>query len=284
MQTIAPTQIDQKTRLGVVALTVANLERSLDYYTHKLGLQTHQQIDNRVHLGAGEVDLLILQEAPDLEPHPPRTGLYHYAILLPTRAALAQFVKHLSDEKIPVHGAADHYVSEAIYMEDPDGHGIEVYADRPREQWVMKNGTYDIGTIALNIGDLMTAYPNQDWQGMPAGATMGHVHLHAIKPQEAEAFYREVLGIDLILNYHNMMRFMSAGGYHHHVAIQSANAPNQEHHLGLRYYTVIVSNQAEFDAVQMRLKAAAVPFETQADGSLRFADPSNNGILLRIDT
>jgi len=208
------------TRLGVVRLQIANLTRSLAYYERVLGFRTLRRTEGIAVLGTvdGETPIIELHERPGANPHPRRgqLGLFHFAILLPDRASLGRFVSHLSE--IGAHaGMSDHLVSEALYLTDPDGLGIEVYADRPRSQWTYDGRELSMSTLPLDVQDLVAAGGTQRWTGMPNGTTMGHVHLHVGDLDEAAAFYHEALGFDKVVWGYPGALFMSAGGYHHHL-------------------------------------------------------------------
>jgi len=208
------------TVLGTVRLQVADLARSLAYYERVLGMRVLDRGNGVARLGAAEAStpLLELHERPGAAPVPRRgrLGLYHFAILLPDRPALGRFVRHLSDigERA---GMSDHFVSEAIYLTDPDGLGIEVYADRPRSAWRQEDGQLVMTTVALELDDLLESAGGSGWTGMPAGSVVGHVHLFVGDLEPAAAFYHVGLGLDkTVWNYPGAL-FLSAGGYHHHV-------------------------------------------------------------------
>jgi Predicted ring-cleavage extradiol dioxygenase len=207
------------TSLGTVRLQVADLARSVAYYEGVLGLRVLDRGQTVARLGAAEArtPLLELHERQGVAPVPRRgrLGLYHFAILLPDRSALGRFVRHLSDigERA---GMSDHFVSEAIYLTDPDGLGIEVYADRPRSAWRHADGQLVMTTVALDVNDL-TASAGGPWTGMPAGTVIGHVHLFVDDLERSAAFYHTGLGLDkTVWNYPGAL-FLAAGGYHHHV-------------------------------------------------------------------
>ncbi len=164
-----------------------------------------QQDEAGAWLGASvDEPLLRLGTFPDAVSRPPRTtGLYHFAILLPRRADLAVALRHLTGTGYPLQGTSDHLVSEALYLADPDGNGIEIYADRPRDQWPYRNGSLEMATIPLNVGNLMQEADSIDepWQALPAASRMGHVHLHVGDLAEAERFYCDLLGFERMMRY-----------------------------------------------------------------------------------
>ncbi len=218
-------------RLGAVRLEIADLDRSVDYYERVIGLRTIDRAGARATLGVnGNDPILELNEVKNASPHPynRRLGLYHFAILLPARKTLAEFVTHLGAINAYA-GQADHYVSEAFYLRDPDGLGIEVYADRPRSEWPVKNGQLAMGLDPVNMDSLLKEAGNAKWTGMPSGTAIGHVHLHVGDLNEGEKFFHRALGMDITATLPSAL-FMSAGGYHHHLGTNtwSGNAPRPE--------------------------------------------------------
>lgn len=220
-------RLPDATTVGHVHLQVSDLGRSLDYYETVLGLHRHTRAEGTALLGAADGRLLVvLHEKPGIRPAPRRGayGLYHFAILLPDRASLGRFSAHLNRLNVPV-GMADHLVSEALYLTDPDGLGIEVYADRPRTSWKFR-GTGPGAELAmtsdpLDIQSVIAAGGHVPWNGMPEGTTMGHLHLHVGSLEAAEAFYHRELGFDKTVWSYPGALFLSAGGYHHHLAVNT---------------------------------------------------------------
>jgi len=213
-------RLPDATHVGRVRLQVADLQRSIDYYERVLGFRTVDRIDGAATLTAQDDDrpLVELREKRGIAPAPRRGayGLYHFAILLPSRADLGRFVSHIASFGIRL-GAADHWVSEAIYLTDPDGLGIEVYADRPRDQWQVRGREIAMSTDPLDIESVVSAGGGGEWTGAPAGTTIGHVHLHVGNLEEGEAFYHAALGLDKVVWGYPGALFLSAGGYHHHL-------------------------------------------------------------------
>jgi catechol 2,3-dioxygenase len=211
--------------MGPVHLSVSDLARSLDYYENTIGLPVRGRDDGRVSLG-GDEDLLVLVEEPGARSARGHTGLFHFALLVPERADLARWLAHAARDRVPLTGASDHVVSEALYLRDPDEHGIEIYADRPREQWEGRVAER-MTTLPLDLEDLLTE-DDGAFEGLPAGTVMGHVHLCVRAMPETVAFYRDALGFDLVAAIGDQAAFLSAGGYHHHVGAntwESAGAP-----------------------------------------------------------
>ncbi len=211
-------------RLGQVLLQISDMERSLAYYQGVLGLRVLNRVGSVATLGAMGSDkpLVELREVAGTEAvgRHARLGLYHYAILLPTRAALGSFIQHLSAIGAEA-GASDHLVSEAVYLRDPDELGIEVYADRPRERWSVEAQQLRMATDPLDVADLVRAANGASWTGMPEGTVMGHVHLHVGDIDRATAFYHAALGLDKVVWQYPGALFMSAGGYHHHLGVNT---------------------------------------------------------------
>src|SRR3954463_8146517 len=191
------------TRMGSVHLTVSNIGRSLDYYERVVGLQVHDRSNGNARLGAGGEDLLVLHEQPGAEPAPRNTGLFHFALLLPSRHDLARWLRRAVQQEVRFEGMSDHLVSEAIYLRDPDWHGIEIYRDRPRAEWERDGEFVRMATIPLDIPGVMTALDDEEpaFERMPTGTTMGHVHLQVADIPSAEQFYTEVLGFDVQARY-----------------------------------------------------------------------------------
>ena len=226
-------RLPDATRIGRVRLQIAALARSLRYYEEVLGLRVIERTATVATLGAHGDDrpLVELHELPGARPVPRRgrLGLYHFAILLPDRAALGRFIEHLA--RLGVYaGMSDHLVSEAIYLSDPDGLGIEVYADRSRSAWRVEGGQLSMSTEALDVDDVVRSAGGEPWTGMPSGTTIGHVHLYVSDIAEASAFYHEALGFDKMVWSYPGALFLSAGGYHHHLGTNTwaAHAPRAE--------------------------------------------------------
>ena len=282
-QTIAPA-----TMVGEVQLVVSDLERSVTFYQNALGFRVLDRQEGRAVLGAGSRRLLTLVEQPGAKPAPRTTGLYHFAVLLPDRRSLARLLYHMADTEVPVQGASDHGVSEALYLSDPDSNGIELYRDRDPEEWPQDEaGKMEMGTEALDIDDLVMELQDglTPWEGLPDGTRIGHVHLRVRNIPEAEAFYAGVLGFQLTQRYGTGASFVSAGGYHHHVGFntwQSAGAPPPPPNAtGLRWFELLLPDTTALEAVRARLSAAGIMVDAQDEGVL-VRDPSGNGILFRV--
>jgi catechol 2,3-dioxygenase len=280
-------EIAERTTVGPVHLTVADLARSLDYYRGVIGLDVRERSNGRAALGTSERELLVLVEDAGARPAYGYTGLYHFALLLPERVELARWLAHAGRDGVPLVGLSDHYVSEAIYLTDPDGHGIEIYWDRPREIW--EGQVFDrLTTLPLDVGNLLAELPepeSEPFEKLPEGTVMGHVHLKVASIAEALAFYRDVLGFDLMAQLGEQAAFLSAGGYHHHIGAntwESAGAsPAPEGTAALRHATIVLPDSAERDRVINRLEQAGYAVEDRADGP-RVRDPSGNVVVLDV--
>ena len=211
-------RLPDATRIGAVHLQVADLGRSLDYYQGVLGMRVLEHGAEGAALGPHDADrtLVRLSERGGARPARGEFGLYHFAILLPDRAALGRFVGHLLHLGVRP-GMADHLVSEALYLTDPDGLGIEVYADRPRDSWKHQGRELAMATDPLDVRGLVAAGGDGPWTGMPDGTTMGHIHLHVGDLTHAEAYYHAALGFDKMVWSYPGALFLAAGGYHHHL-------------------------------------------------------------------
>jgi catechol 2,3-dioxygenase len=273
--------------MGPVHLTVADLERSLTYYGETVGLTVLSRTTGQVSLGAGERELLVLVEEPGAFPGAGHTGLYHFALLVPQRADLAQWLAHAARERVSLTGLSDHYVSEALYLSDPDGHGIEIYWDRPREVWeglvAERMTTLPLDVDSL-LGELDGREPEQ-FAGLPHGTVMGHVHLKVADVSDTVAFYRDLLGFALMARLGPSAAFLSAGGYHHHIGAntwESAGAsPPPTGSAALRHATIILPGERERERLVARLDQARRDVRTTAAGPV-CVDPSGNALLLAV--
>ena len=269
--------------MGPVELTVADIDRSLDYYRQAIGLGVLERADGRASLG-GDSELLVLHEVPGAQPAPRNTGLFHFALLVPERRDLAAWLAHAIREQVPMTGVSDHFVSEALYLRDPDGHGIEIYADRPRKLW--EGQVARMTTEPLDLENLLRELDDPErepFDGLPSGTVMGHVHLQVADIPETLRFYRDVMGFDEMATLGSQATFLSAGGYHHHVGGNtwaSAGAPPPpEDSASLRLATVVLPDSASRDEVVGRVAATGQDPEETPEGPV-VRDPSGNRLLL----
>jgi catechol 2,3-dioxygenase len=271
----------------VVRLQVADIARSLAYYERVLGFRVVRRDDSgAAALGAAGSDapILELRERLGARPHPKRgqLGLFHFAILLPDRASLGRLVRHLS-EIGAYAGMSDHLVSEALYLTDPDGLGIEVYADRPRTDWRYAGRELQMATIPLHVEDLMAAGGTERWTGMPNGTSIGHVHLHVGDLEKAAAFYHEALGFDKVVWSYPGALFLSAGGYHHHLGTNTWAAgaqPATDEDARLVEWELVMPDAASVSAAGASVEASGGSVERSADGSILARDPWGTAVRL----
>jgi catechol 2,3-dioxygenase len=272
------------TSMGAVHVTVTDLERSLAYYGENVGLSVLEQGSGFASLGAGDVELLGLVEEVGARPASRHTGLYHFALRVPERADLARWLAHAARGGVPLLGMSDHFVSEAIYLTDPDGHGIEIYHDRPRVVWeglVASRMTTD----PLDVADLMGELDpeTEPFDGLPVGTDMGHVHLQVSDVAATIEFYRDVLGFDVMAELFGSAAFLAAGGYHHHVGANTWHSlgapPPPPGTAALRHATIVLPDTAERDRAAARVADTDQEPEARDDGVL-VRDASGIGLLL----
>jgi catechol 2,3-dioxygenase len=263
------------------------MARSERFYTDVLGFRPLARSGDTLTLTAdGATPLLSLTELPGAPPKPARaTGLYHFAILVPSRLDLARSLRRLAEMRYPLSGASDHLVSEALYLDDPDGNGIEIYRDRPRAEWPRMDGQIQMATDPLDIDGILGELEGDDWtwNGLAPATTIGHMHLHVSDLKAAESFYHGVLGFDIIVRYGPSALFVSAGGYHHHIGLNTwagvGAPPAPAGSAGLRHFVVRLPSEAARDAVLARVREADIPIEEHADGAL-VRDASGNATVL----
>jgi catechol 2,3-dioxygenase len=260
-----------------VGLRVRDLDRLTSFYRDVLGLFLLDRSEERAVLGAGGVPLLELEHRAHAKPDDHReAGLYHTAFLMPTRPDLARWILHTARNKVPLTGASDHAVSEAFYLDDPEGNGIEVYSDRPAETWQWTGDDLRITTDPLDIDDILREVaPGAAYPGAPEGLRIGHVHLRVGDVGQAERFYRDVVGLEVTRRRHGAS-FMSSGRYHHHIAgnvwhSSGAGARNEDR-AGLSWLALEAADPGTFDAVKTRL-AQSAPALGQTPAGIETIDP-----------
>ena len=279
--------IDPATSLGAVELTVAALDAQVAFYEDVIGLREIRRDGDTVELGVpgGDTALVTLVGRPEAPPRPPRTtGLFHLAFLVPSRADLARSLQRVTGAGYGFTGASDHLVSEALYLDDPEGNGIEIYRDRPREEWAYAGGQLQMATLPLDVdGVLASAAAGDTGDGIAAGARIGHVHLQVAAIPAAEAFYVDALGFEPTVRGYPGALFVAAGGYHHHVGLntwagQGIPAPPPGAR-GLRRFTIVLPDEAALE--ETLASAAAAGFGvTDEDGRTVVTDPSGNRAAL----
>jgi len=289
-QAVHETSIDPSTTVGAVALTVTDTARSRAFYERAIGLVGSEQEDGTVALGPPGGPVLVELRGDSTAPALDRraTGLFHLAILHPSRRDLAMALARLAEARWPLDGASDHLVSEALYLSDPDGNGIELYHDRPREEWRYEEGQLQMSTLPLNLDSLISAMAGEDLAGRPtvaAGTRMGHVHLQVSDLASAERFYSGVLGFDVVVRGYPGALFVSAGGYHHHIGLNTwhsaGSGPPASGAVGLRSFEVLLPGPHALEAVLDRVRDGGLATEPGPDGGALVRDPSGNGVLLR---
>ncbi|MGK2961109.1 MAG: VOC family protein [Gemmatimonadaceae bacterium] len=278
-------RLPDATHVGRVRLQVADLDRSIAYYEKVIGLSVLDRSEKSASIGARGDDstLVELEELKGARPVPRRglLGLYHFAVLLPDRPSLGKFVAHLGalGERA---GMSDHLVSEAIYLTDPDGLGIEVYADRPASAWRVEDGQIAMATKPLDVDNLVAAAGGETWSGAPNGTKMGHVHFHVGDIVEAERFYHEALGLDKIVWGYPGALFMSAGGYHHHVGTNTwaaGSAVASDNDARLLFWDLVLPDSDSAGKAAESVEAAG--FDVASEGGIQTATDSW-GIKVRL--
>jgi catechol 2,3-dioxygenase len=279
--------IDPRTTVGSVSLTVSDLERSRQFYERVVGVRSIDREDGSLAFGGpGGVPFLELRGDPSAPPLDHGvTGLFHFAVLMPSRAELARSLRRIAEARWPLSGASDHLVSEALYLSDPDGNGIEIYRDRPREQWPELDGSLQMATLPLDLDDILRESAESGEQPVPPDTRMGHVHLQVSELERSERFYSGILGFDVIVRGYPGALFVSAGGYHHHIGLNTWNSAGagapRPGSIGLRSFEVLLPDRAALEQTLERVRAAGIDDEA-VDGGVLIHDPSGNGVLLTV--
>jgi catechol 2,3-dioxygenase len=280
-------RIHPDTRVGAVRLRVADLDRVTDFYERAIGLGTLGRSGDLVRLGAGDRSVVELVGVPDASARPPRTtGLFHLAILVPDRAELARAIHRVTGAGWRLSGASDHLVSEALYLADPEGNGIEIYRDRPREEWRRTDGQIEMATLPLDLDSVLGELGGAEAEPGPAadGTRIGHVHLNVADLDAAEAFYAGALGFDVTVRSYPGALFVSAGGYHHHIGLNTwageGMPPPPPGSRGLDRFELVLPDAEALAAIERRLEATGIDVRREAAG-IGVADPSGNSLLLR---
>ena len=294
-QTTSAISIHPATQLGQVSITVSSLENQVLFYQQVLGFNLHWRDDHSAGLGVDGTDLLILIEQPNVKRYTRVTGLYHLAVLYPERRHLARAIARLLELKIP-NSPTDHILTKTTYLNDPEGNGIELYTESPEDgEWFMEdedyyarraNGSLSNGREPLDLEALFSHLSEDEKLDAPLSpkTRLGHVHLHVHDIEQAVDFYHGILGFDVMGRSKGIgMAFVSAGGYHHHIGLntwQGAGAPPPPPDaVGLRYFSIKLPDQSEMEKILARLDQSEIPVELQGDGFF-VRDPSQNGVLL----
>lgn len=286
----ASARLDPATTVGAVHLRVRDLEVARKFYTRVLGLTAAEVPGGELSLSAnGKTPLLFFAEDRAAPPRDPRTtGLYHFALLVPSRAEFGHVLRHLAKTQYELDGLVDHTISEALYLTDPEGNGIEIARDYPRETWARAMGDMQRRPQTMNkpldVEGVMRAADGEprEWDGISRGTVMGHVHLHVRDVEEALGFYRDVLGFDVMANL-GSAAFISAGGYHHHLGLNvwAGPRPPAPGAVGLKHFTIELPSESERARVLARLAHAGARVEETAEGPV-VADPTGNRALLSL--
>jgi catechol 2,3-dioxygenase len=272
-------------RLGAIRLRAGDVDRLRAFYETTIGLHALGTDDGITALGVNGRPLVELVSDPGAPPRPPRsTGLFHLALLVPTRADLARTLRRVAGAGWPLSGASDHLVSEALYLSDPEGNGIELYRDRPRDEWPLAGSSVEMATLPLDLESLLGEPGGETADAsMPAGTILGHVHLQVADLGDAEGFWVDALGLDVTARGYPGALFTSAGGYHHHVGLNTwagvGAPPPPPGARGLVRFEVVVPDETAMAEVTERLAGAASV--ERVDGNVAAADPSGNTVLVR---
>ena len=275
---------EPNTFVGQVNLKIQNLERSITFYKEVIGFKVLEQTSRSATFSAdGKTALLSVEQPDNVVPKQRRTtGLYHFALLLPKRSDLAKIVQHFVEIGVQL-GSSDHLVSEALYLSDPDGNGIEIYVDRDPSEWNWNNSEVEMTVDPLNFSDLLSYGKQQSWKGLPAETVMGHIHLHVSELKKTEEFYIKGLGFEVVNRYGTQALFISDGKYHHHIGLNTWNGvgaptppPNS---VGLESFTLMLSGEEKKNKIIALLKEIGASV-TEENGSIVTTDPSGNRIRL----
>jgi catechol 2,3-dioxygenase len=274
-------RLPAKTHIGRTALLVSDLDRMTDFYRTVVGLDVVRDSGNESALGIDGRPLLVLQSGPDTEPHRRSgTGLYHNAFRVPTRGALGDALRRVR-EHWQLDGASDHLVSEALYLTDPEGNGIEIYRDFPRDEWPRSDGMIEMTTDPLDLDSIAEAATGAS--GSPAATDIGHVHLEVSSLETFREFYIDQLGFELQARMSGAL-FVSAGGYHHHIGANTwhdRTSPLEGR--GLSWFEIVLPDAEALTAVGQRLQASGSPF-SKTEHTLSVTDPDDNEIRLTVET
>ena len=268
-----------------VHLMVKDLSSAINFYEHILGLHMLEQTSSVVKFTANRQDaILTIEETIVPKDHVPNAaGLYHMAFLVPSKEELGSVFNHIRSSGYPFSGASDHMVSEALYLNDMDGNGIEIYYDRSPEVWNWQNSEVEMTIDPLDIKSLMASAEQTVWSGMPIGTVMGHIHLSVTNLAEAESFYVQGLGFDIVNRYGTQALFISSNGYHHHIALNIWGHPSSierdEHTLGLKNYSIVYPSEEAREVVVLRLKEMDVSV-SELNGYVSAIDPSGIDVQL----
>ncbi len=278
-------QIPKESHVAHVSLKVAKLELMRDYYQQVMGLVVRQESKNEVRLGTATQDLVILKDHPQGQVAPRRSGLYHLALLLPDRSSLASWLRRFLSLGQKLEGTGDHKVSEALYFSDPEGNGIEVYADRPQAMWQWEGEQVKLATDPLDLQNLMRAASQTPMTQVPNTAKIGHAHLKVADIEKTRAFYLDILGFNLMSDMSRVgALFVAAGNYHHHIGLNTWHSKNtlaDPEALGLDHVKFVVPDFKTIEKLAHRMEVASYPFAFVND-QIEFDDPSKNSLVFAV--
>lgn len=278
-------QLHKQTHIGKVVLKVANLEKMIVFYTQVIGLSLIEKNHQTAKLGTSQQTLLELIKIENPLPLTRRTGLFHVAFLLPTRKDLGNSLIHYLQSDAPIDGASDHGYSEALYLTDPEGNGIEVYRDKPKAEWDVREDGEIVGITEEMDAEGVVAAADRQQKSFPIGTVVGHVHLKVADLAQTETFYTQVVGLSLKNNFGNQAKFFAAGDYHHHIGsntwMGNGVSPMAVNDLGLAYYTFVLPDKEAFGALITHLEEESVSFTLETSRRLALLDP--NGIQVKME-
>ncbi|MCC4046131.1 VOC family protein [Enterococcus gallinarum] len=278
-------QLHEQTQIGKVVLKVANLEKMIAFYTQVIGLSLIEKNQQTARLGTTEKILLELIKVENPLPLTRKTGLFHVAFLLPTRKDLGNTLIHYLQSNAPIDGASDHGYSEALYLTDPEGNGIEVYRDKPKSEWDIREDGEIVGITKEMDAEGVVAAADSQQSSFPTGTIVGHVHLKVADLAQTETFYTQVVGLSLKNNFGNQAKFFAAGDYHHHIGSNTwmgkGVPPMADNDLGLAYYTFVLPDKEAFESLLTHLEKKNVSFTLESSRRLALLDP--NGIQVKME-
>jgi catechol 2,3-dioxygenase len=277
--------IDPLARVSSVTLAARDLDAAVRFYVDIIGLKMLKRSPRTASLGVDTSPVVMLEAGAMGKPPSRATGLFHLAILLPSRAHLGQWLVHLTERGYPLDGAGDHLVSEALYLSDPEGNGVEVYSDRPRDTWQYDPRGLKMDTLPVDLNALLRDASAEPFRGLPEETTLGHIHLKVDDVSNAISFYRDLLGFDLTATFPGA-GFLSAGGYHHHIGVNAwqsrGGAPAPSDSTGLVSFNIRLPSEAARRAVVGQLTSADYAIE-ETGGSYFVRDAAGNRIALSLD-
>ena len=278
-------QLHEQTQIGKVVLKVANLEKMIAFYTQVIGLSLIEKNQQTARLGTTEKILLELIKVENPLPLTRKTGLFHVAFLLPTRKDLGNTLIHYLQSNAPIDGASDHGYSEALYLTDPEGNGIEVYRDKPKSEWDIREDGEIVGITKEMDAEGVVAAADSQQSSFPTGTIVGHVHLKVADLAQTETFYTQVVGLSLKNNFGNQAKFFAAGDYHHHIGSNTwmgkGVPPMADNDLGLAYYTFVLPDKEAFESLLTHLEKENVSLTLESSRRLALLDP--NGIQVKME-